>query len=291
MDPKSLDDNSNEQNEVMEQNEIVSPQQNEIVDEPTTKVINKIIRNTVFITNDTIKRLLKDIKHIRKNPLTEHGIHYMHDDEDMMKGYALIVGQEGTPYFGGYYLFEINFPQDYPFNPPKAVFLTNAYNIRFNPNLYENGKVCISILNTWRGEKWTPCQTISTVLLSISTVLSNNPLLNEPGVYINNPQLEIYNHIVEYANMKIAVYEMLTKSIPCYEDRKEVFDNFMPVMKEQFLLNREKILKILCEKCLEFPRAKKMALKGYYRTSIKFEYKTLKKQMEGLTEEYIKNIS
>ena len=58
------------------------------------------------LTKDTITRLLHDVKHVIKNPLTDNGIFYMHDDEDMLKGYALIVGPSDTPYFGGFYFFE-----------------------------------------------------------------------------------------------------------------------------------------------------------------------------------------
>jgi len=52
---------------------------------------------TTFITKDTISRLLKDVKNILKNPLTENGIYYIHDDSDIMKGYALIIGPSDTP--------------------------------------------------------------------------------------------------------------------------------------------------------------------------------------------------
>ena len=52
---------------------------------------------------------------------------------------------------------------------------------RFHPNLYRNGKVCLSILNTWKGEQWTSCQTIRSILLTLITLFHNKPLLNEPG--------------------------------------------------------------------------------------------------------------
>ena len=65
----------------------------------TTKMINK----------ETIQRLLKDVRQIIKHPLTDNGIYYSHGENDMMKGYALIVGPSGTPYFGGYYFFEFYF--------------------------------------------------------------------------------------------------------------------------------------------------------------------------------------
>ena len=65
-----------------------------------------------FITKDTITRLLKDVKHIIKNPLTDNGIYYIHDDSDLLKGYALIIGPEDTPYYGGYYFFELKFSSE-----------------------------------------------------------------------------------------------------------------------------------------------------------------------------------
>jgi ubiquitin-conjugating enzyme E2 Z len=130
---------------------------------------------TTTLTKATITRLLHDVKNIIKNPLTENGIYYVHDDEDMLKGYALIIGPSDTPYFGGNYFFEINYPTNYPHSPPHVIYCTNGDNIRFNPNLYTNGKVCVSILNTWRGEQWTSCQTISTLLLTLCTLLCKDP--------------------------------------------------------------------------------------------------------------------
>ena len=96
-------------------------------------------------------RLLKDVISIIKEPLTENGIYYVHDEGNMLKGYAMIIGPEDTPYHHGFYLFEFDYPSDYPFSPPKVTYHTNDGKTRFNPNLYRNGKVCVSILNTWKG--------------------------------------------------------------------------------------------------------------------------------------------
>jgi ubiquitin-protein ligase len=56
------------------------------------------------ISKETISRLLKDVKGIMKNPnhLKENGIYYIHDEIDILKGYAMIVGPKDTPYFGGF---------------------------------------------------------------------------------------------------------------------------------------------------------------------------------------------
>ena len=62
------------------------------------------------IGKETLKRLAKDVKEIIKNPLVENRIFYKHDEDNILKGKALIVGPEGTPYENGYYLFEFEYP-------------------------------------------------------------------------------------------------------------------------------------------------------------------------------------
>ena len=74
------------------------------------------------ISRESVQRLLKDIKNIIQNPLTSNGIYYTHDNTDMLKGYALIVGSYETPYFGGFYFFKFDYPTDYPHTPPKVTY-------------------------------------------------------------------------------------------------------------------------------------------------------------------------
>lgn len=80
------------------------------------------------------------------------------DRVDVIK--ALIMGATGTPYAHGAYLFDIYFDESYPNSPPKMnLSTTGTGKIRFNPNLYACGKVCLSLLGTWRGhasENWDP---------------------------------------------------------------------------------------------------------------------------------------
>jgi ubiquitin-conjugating enzyme E2 Z len=213
-----------------------------------------------FISKDCISRLLKDVKQIIKNPLIDNGIYYIHDDEDMMKGYCLIIGPSGTPYFGGYYFFEFTYPSDYPHSPPKVYFWTNGNNVRFNPNLYVCGKVCISLLNTWRGDQWTSCQTISSVLLTLCTLLCENPLLNEPGVISTNPDLKNYNEIIEFSNLDVSIISILERKKNIYIS---FFENFYPFIKENFLKNYDKLLFFAEEKNKAFNNESK-----YFKTSI-----------------------
>ena len=224
---------------------------------------------TTFIGKDTISRLLKDVKHIMKNPLTENGIYYIHDDTDIMKGYALIIGPSDTPYFGGNYFFEFNYPSDYPHSPPKVTYCTNGNNIRFNPNLYVCGKVCVSLLNTWRGDQWTSCQSISTVLLTLCTLLSKDPLLNEPGVSKNHNDMNSYNEIIEYSNINIAVCDIVRKKSGIF---LPFFDNFYPFIKENFLKNYDKLLEFAEKKNNDFKLQSKDFKTGFYNMRVTADY-------------------
>lgn len=229
----------------------------------------------ISVTKETISRLVRDVKEIITNPLSDHCIYYSHDEEDMLKGYALIVGPEDTPYFGGYYLFVLNYPPNYPHAPPVVTYCTNNGSIRFNPNLYVTGKVCISILNTWRGEQWTACQTISTILLSLSTLLCKSPLLNEPGCRAGHPDERNYEQIIEFANVDVAMCDIV-RSHPSAK-----FDVFRDVIMEQFFKNYDKTLAMLDERCLSHKDAPFVVSTAIYGMRVVINYHNLRKKLEN----------
>ncbi len=188
----------------------------------------------------TIGRLISDIKKIRAEPLEDSNIYYRHDDVNILKGYAMIIGYKGTPYEYGYYLFEFNFPDNYPFSPPTLVYSTNDGSTRFNPNLYINGKVCLSVLNTWKGEQWTSCQTISSILLTLATILNDKPLINEPGVLETHRDFEKYNKLIRFKNYQVAIMRMLKKEVI-----SEEFEIFYDIMCEKYKKNKDAIIDVL----------------------------------------------
>jgi ubiquitin-protein ligase len=197
------------------------------------------------ISKDAINRLLKDVRQIMKHPLTDNNIYYIHDDTDILKGYALIIGPSDTPYFGGFYFFEFNYPYDYPFSPPKVKYMTNDGQTRYNPNLYKCGKVCVSILNTWSGDKWSACQTINSILLTLCSLLNNTPFLNEPGQHAGSRDYIAYNKSIEYCNINFVICEMINQSknkIP------EQFMVFYPFLKDHFYKNYDQILQFVVNK-------------------------------------------
>ena len=185
----------------------------------------------VFIPRETQHRLVSDIREIMKNPLTEHGIYYAHDENDMLKGYALIIGPSETIYSDGFFLFEFFFPPNYPFSPPVLKFRTTDGQTRFHPNLYRNGKVCLSILNTWRGEQWTSCQTIRSILLTLITLFHNKPLLNEPGFSEKSKDFFPYNETIKYRNYKGAILGIINQ-----QHLPAVFIPFLYIYKTAFFV-------------------------------------------------------
>jgi len=202
--------------------------------------------NTVIITSTAVKRLAKDVKEIMKSPLTCNGIHYVHNESDMLRGQTLIIGPSDTPYERGYYFFDFYFPKDYPHKPPDVKYRTNDSVTRFNPNLYKNGKVCVSVLNTWHGDQWTGCQTISSILLTLCTLLNNTPLLNEPGVTKRHRDYNNYNEIITYKNFEVAITGMLDS-----EDIQTKFVELYKIMCADFIENYDTIIRLLNKKKTE----------------------------------------
>ena len=97
---------------------------------------------------------------------------------------VLIIGPKGTPYENGLFEFDLLCGRNFPKDPPQMQFkTTGGGQIRFNPNLYADGKVCLSLLGTWSGEPWQPgSSTILQVLLSIQAMIfCDEPWCNEPG--------------------------------------------------------------------------------------------------------------
>ena len=164
----------------------------------------------MVLSKECVHRIANDVKYIIKNPLTSENIYYKHDENEILKGYALIIGNPDTPYSYGYYFFEFNFPEKYPFQPPIVRFYTNDGRMRFNPNLYISGKVCLSVLNTWKGEGWTSCQNITSILITLSAVLNDNPLLNEPGIREDNPSINSYNLLLNYKNIEFSILKQIS---------------------------------------------------------------------------------
>ena len=117
------------------------------------------------------KRLTKEYQEILESPVENCNIAPTVDNIYNWEG--VLFGPEGTPYENGLFYLHINFPKDYPHIPPNIYFKTKIY----HPNISHNGVICLDILK----EEWSPVLTISKVMLSLSSLLSD-PNPNDPLV-------------------------------------------------------------------------------------------------------------
>eukprot|EP00736_Rhodelphis_marinus_P008165 Rmarinus@m.26225 len=117
-----------------------------------------------------LKRIVREIKDMADPP---ENCSAGPMDSDPFHWQATIMGPTDSPYAGGIYFLDILIPNDYPFKPPKVTFLTKI----FHPNINSNGNICIDILT----KAWSPALTISKVLLSLSSLLTD-PNTDDPLV-------------------------------------------------------------------------------------------------------------
>ena len=114
-----------------------------------------------------LQRLTKELKELKKQPITYCQAEPV-NEEDLSRWIAKIQGPENSPYQGGLFLLSIEFPDDYPFKPPKFIFNTRVY----HPNIHEDGHICLDILKS----QYSPALTVSKILLSICSLLCDpNP--------------------------------------------------------------------------------------------------------------------
>lgn len=134
--------------------------------------------------NLNIRKIFQELSALRTSLPVEYGssvfVRVMEERLDLLR--VVVVGPEDTPYANGCFLFDVQL-RDYPNQPPLLKFLTTGNGtVRFNPNLYADGKVCLSLLGTFPGPGWIPGEsTLLQVLVSIqSLIFVANPYYNEP---------------------------------------------------------------------------------------------------------------
>jgi ubiquitin-protein ligase len=188
------------------------------------------------------KRLMSEFVSMKDSlPLDKHGAVFLRWSESQMHLMkALIVAPSDTPYGGGCFVFDIAIPDTYPNAPPKCeIVTTGGGRHRFNPNLYAEGKVCLSLLGTWEGEPWdSKTSTLHQVLLSIyGLIFVDAPYFNEPG-YQNSMGTptgdaanRAYNEFQQAKTVEIAMLDSLKNPPKAFED----------VVRKHFWLRRDDI--------------------------------------------------
>lgn len=218
------------------------------------------------------RRIMGDLRELLKDPLYEVYIHF--DESDINQMIVMIRGQEG-PYEFCQFLFHIRFSDDYPMTPPILKFCSSDGRTRLNPNLYIEGKVCLSILGTWQGDPWTSVMTIKTVILSImALVMTSEPLRNEPGLESSSvDRIETYNQIVEYASLNILVNQI--------ESPSKMFAPLLKNMKEQFIKDYPALIEKV-DLLIRSENNNKTVKISYHSQMTTLNYESLKKRIYDL---------
>ncbi|KAJ1835792.1 Ubiquitin-conjugating enzyme E2 2 [Coemansia sp. RSA 2711] len=131
--------------------------------------------------SSSAKRIQKELAEISLDPPSNCSAGPKGDN--LYEWVSTIVGPGDSPYSGGVFFLDIHFPQEYPFKPPKIIFRTRIYHCNIN----SQGQICLDILK----DNWSPALTISKVLLSICSLLTDanphDPLVHSISQqYLNN---------------------------------------------------------------------------------------------------------
>jgi ubiquitin-conjugating enzyme E2 D/E len=118
------------------------------------------------------KRIMNELSQLNKYPIPNCSAGPINDD--ITKWRATITGPDGSPYAGGVFFLDIDFPVDYPFKPPVVKFITPI----LHPNINSSGGICLDILKN----NWSAALTVSKLLLSISSLL-DEPNPDDPLVH------------------------------------------------------------------------------------------------------------
>ena len=121
---------------------------------------------------------LHHVKDLSKNPIDLVSVGLV-DDSNVYEWDILIMGPDGTLYEGGFFKAHLVFPPDFPNMPPTMTFISEMW----HPNVYEDGRVCISILhppgedefNSQESaeERWRPILGVEQILVSVISMLSD----------------------------------------------------------------------------------------------------------------------
>jgi len=225
---------------------------------------------------------MKDIRTLEecRDDLEISGIYFHYDENNLGIFNFIVIGDDETPYDKGIYPFKLMISRDptkeYPFSPPIVeIILPNDGYSRMNPNLYANGKVCLSMINTWEGPGWRPTYSLDKIMLAIKALVMGQkyPLINEPG-HGNDaiPKLEEYNRCVEHQNFDLAVIKMFTM-------RENInYRMFSDIIHDLVIKNKEYYIERLNEYIKKYK--KKHFVEFTYSMKIPNRYKEMLKMIK-----------
>ena len=188
------------------------------------------------------KRIAKELEQFNKHDSDSNRVYLCTVEDNLLDLRGLVIGPTDTPFEGAFLYFSI-IPENYPHSPPKVQFLTPySGECRMHPNLYQTGKVCLSILGTWGKMDWSPLLTFEKILLTIQGLLDDNPITHEPS-FENVSKKE--KRGMDYS---IQSRWLVLNSVMYMLNREDIHPFFKSVMRDFFESNADlyrKSVKIL----------------------------------------------
>lgn len=156
-----------------------------------------------------MKRLQMELKQQINEPNYYYSIEV--DEKNFMKWNILLLGPADTIFEGGIFRCQIEFPKEYPNKPPSFKFVDKLY----HPNIYPDGKVCISILHEGEdqygyehiSERWNPSHSVNSILMSILSMLTA-PNFESPA---NVDASKLWRD--DFDKYKMNIYKLIAKTI------------------------------------------------------------------------------
>lgn len=231
---------------------------------------------TAIMPNANKKRISKEYGTLCTSLATyyESSIFVRADENNIKCMRVMITGPDDTPYDCGVFMFDVYLPSEYPYKHPYMRFLNHGGK-RFNPNLYNDGKVCLSLLGTWRGnsksEEWNPdTSSLQQLFTSVqSLILISKPYFNEPG-FERDYNTEKGKQSDRDYNENIRLYTM-TSTMADLIENPALYPEFEDTIKAHFKLTKDRILKV----------AEKWTEESYVQNKVQYE-KQFNRIKEGL---------
>ncbi|KAK8186435.1 ubiquitin-conjugating enzyme/RWD-like protein [Phyllosticta citribraziliensis] len=259
------------------------------------------------MSNQSILRISRELCEIQKG--SDLSLAVACRDSDVRSVRALIIGPPDTPYEFGFFEFTVRFSREYPTKAPSVQCITtNSGRTRFNPNIYAQGKVCL----TWRGEpgeEWSSAQGLESILISIQSLMSPDPYENEPGFEDANSDYDkklklAYTTKIHHETIRVSVCDRLEeyykissgdkKSVTRYNAEEEfnateeAFEPFQDLCKRRFLWYYDSYIESINkrkDKYKEGAKFEKMPFEGPGNEMIgTFQYEKLLQRLQVIRE-------
>jgi len=242
------------------------------------------------VAKPCVKMLMREHKMFKQN--TVPGTFMKFNENDIQNSKFMIIGTQGTPFQGTFFMFRIYYTDDYPYKEPSVRIMNQSY--RTHPNLYVNGKVCVSILGTWGKNNWSAALKTRGILASIQSLLIKNPIQQEPG-YSDIQEswkdsidfkkrerykiMEEYNIISSYYSLKYTAFDVLLNGVNGFEEFQDEAIIYFKINWKDYL-NQVEYFKHLNGKHFRI---------NIYNLSVKINYHQLKNDFNKICKIYCVN--